>query len=288
MIRRILQLLLQHLNLFTKDVRFQELYAHVQAKAANIESMLTQWQGSNYHLGSIKLLAENAFVEQLMLLKDLVTISLNERGDTASLQALDGFYNQIRKGSINQRLSKAERMLHIAEASLPELRKYAKGQELYDNALKAFDDFKNLGHKPSEHRTENAIRKEYLYDEVIALSRFIQLQLRVLVKTYRGDHPEFYDTFMAFSKINSSKVNKEKMAVDEDDAQSNRPTSTSEIASPQAAEASPPSEKQHNTQSTSVAHPPNPKTAADTSKSKKKIPKSLKAPLNGQSTNSTT
>lgn len=282
MIRRILQLLLQHLNLFTKDVRFQELYTHVQAKASQIEVMLTEWQASNYPLGDLKKAAENAFVQKLTLLSEVVSHCLQDKGDLQLLQAMNGFPRNIRTGSVNKRLTIAERMLHIAQSILPDIQKYAKGQELYNDALAALDHFKKISHRPNEHRTENAIRKEYLYDEVYELSQFIQVQLRTLIKTYRSDFPEFHDTFMAFSKIGYSKVNKEQMAVDENDASSTPSANAEESAAPQNASA----------QSSTREAPAAPKHAASLStdsseetpspKVKKKAAKEGKAKLNGQ------
>lgn len=217
MIRRTEQLLSENQALFSGDLRFQELHGDLQSRMTSIEQMLDEWQRLNIPLGATKKVRKNEFNKQLLLLGDLLSICLKEKGDTENLEHLRRLRPQIVGSTDIKRIEYAEVLLLIAEEYRPELEKYSKGKSLLEDATASLDAYRLYNEKPLNNRSENSIRRLYLYDAIEDVSRMIQSSFRVFVKTYQADFPEFHDQFMAFSKIGYSSVNANKLSHDEGD-----------------------------------------------------------------------
>lgn len=217
MIRRTEQLLSENQALFSGDLRFQELHSDLQSRMTSIEQMLDEWQRLNIPLGATKKVKKNEFNKQLLLLGDLLSICLKEKGDTENLEHLRRLRPQIVGSTDIKRIEYAEVLLLIAEEYRAELEKYSKGKSLLEDATASLDAYRLYNEKPLNNRSENSIRRLYLYDAIEDVSRMIQSSFRVFVKTYQADFPEFHDQFMAFSKIGYSSVNANKLSHDEGD-----------------------------------------------------------------------
>jgi hypothetical protein len=217
MIRRTEQLLSENQALFGGDLRFQELHSDLQSRMTSIEQMLDEWQRLNIPLGATKKVRKNEFNKQLLLLGDLLSICLKEKGDTENLEHLRRLRPQIVGSTDIKRIEYAEVLLLIAEEYRAELEKYSKGKSLLEDATASLDAYRLYNEKPLNNRSENSIRRLYLYDAIEDVSRMIQSSFRVFVKTYQADFPEFHDQFMAFSKIGYSSVNANKLSHDEGD-----------------------------------------------------------------------
>lgn len=217
MIRRTEQLLSENQALFSGDLRFQELHSDLQSRMTSIEQMLDEWQRLNIPLGATKKVRKNEFNKQLLLLGDLLSICLKEKGDTENLEHLRRLRPQIVGSTDIKRIEYAEVLLLIAEEYRAELEKYSKGKSLLEDATASLDAYRLYNEKPLNNRSENSIRRLYLYDAIEDVSRMIQSSFRVFVKTYQADFPEFHDQFMAFSKIGYSSVNANKLSHDEGD-----------------------------------------------------------------------
>jgi hypothetical protein len=215
MIRRVEELFSTNQTLFANDLRFQELYGQLQTRSINMEQMLDEWQRLNIPLGRLKQEKQLEFEEKLGLLSDMLKYALQELGDTESLTQLRNNRRRLCKLSTIKKVEYAELILFIAEDNRSYLEKYAKGKTLLSEAINALEAFRAVAERPGMNRTENAIRKAYLYDEVYDLAKFIQGPLRVFMRTYQSDFPELFDQYMAFSKIGGSKVNRPKLSHDE-------------------------------------------------------------------------
>lgn len=217
MIRRTEQLLLDNQALFAQDVRFQEISPSFQSRSAAMEQMLDQWQRLNIPLGAVKSEKQERLYESFILLADLLKTCLLENNDVENLTHLQKNREKLLLAPTSKKVELAEVLQHIAEDYRTELEKYSKGKDLLTNTAKLLQEYKGVGQRPSVNRTENAIRRAYLYDEIKDLAQFIQGTMRVFIQTYRTEAPEFHDRFMAYSKIGSSKVNSDSLSYDEGD-----------------------------------------------------------------------
>lgn len=203
MIRRTEQLLLAHLNIFDKDVRFQEVMGELQSRLAALELRIDALADSSAPLGPEKAKLRNTIIQNAMVLHEMIYHAAVESADLALVAALNNTKNYHSLG-FTQLVERVQYLLRKATTIKATLDKYSS--PILAELTAALATYESTGTLPKATIAKNAVERKAIYAEISSLTRFVRGPIKTVVHTKAFVAPDFFTLFKAYSRVSGLSV----------------------------------------------------------------------------------
>ena len=205
MIRRTEQLLLAHLNIFDKDVRFQEVMGELQSRLAALELRIDALADSSAPLGPEKAKLRNTIIQNAMVLHEMIYHAAVESADLALVAAFTNTKNYQSLGFTNL-VERVQHLLRKANTMKATLDKYSSAAPIVAELNAALATYESTGTLPKGTIAKNAIERNAIYTEIRSLTLFVRGPIKTVVRSKSFEAPDFFTLFKAYSRISGLSV----------------------------------------------------------------------------------